>query len=172
MTEAPRAHGEEHSGCSILTGSVFPSLPSNSPGGSRHDAPAVSRTGRAAVRGVVAHAKVVAHLVGHGGGHADGILGVVLPKERVQVKKTSPPAPWVCLFLARPHSCPLIPRSACTDSVMEACAFNRHATSVVKGRGQTDGREGLLDIYFTGQKRVIQTTPQSQRELQKKAGIS
>lgn len=37
------------------------------------------------MRRIMAHAEVVAHLVGHGGGHANGILGVVLHREGVRV---------------------------------------------------------------------------------------
>lgn len=53
------------------------------PGGRCHHAAALLRGGlHAAALVVVAHAKVVADLVGHGGGGSDGVLRVVLQGER------------------------------------------------------------------------------------------
>jgi hypothetical protein len=54
----------------------YPSV--DSPCGSSHDAPTILCTGRAAMRRIMGHAKIVTHLVGHGGSYTDGILGVVL----------------------------------------------------------------------------------------------
>lgn len=75
----------------------------HSPGGGCHDAPTVSRTGWATVRGVVAHAEVVAHLVGHGGSHADGILRVVLHRES-SGQEGCCPQPNPAFALAKPRS--------------------------------------------------------------------
>lgn len=47
------------------------------PSGSCHDAPAIGCTGRTAMCRIMAHAKVVANLMGHSGSHANGILRVV-----------------------------------------------------------------------------------------------
>lgn len=70
---------------------LCPALPflCDSPGGGCHDAPPVSRAGVATAFQIVGHAEVVAHLMGHGGSHANGILRVVLLRERVQVRKTA-----------------------------------------------------------------------------------
>lgn len=57
--------------------------PHHSPGGRCHDTAALFWGGlHAAALAVVAHAKVVANLVGHGGCCSDGMLRVVLPRSR------------------------------------------------------------------------------------------
>lgn len=60
---------------------------------------------------IMGHAEVVAHLMGHGGSHANGILRVVLVRERVQVRKTAHD-PKPAFLLATP------------GSLIKTCAFN------------------------------------------------
>lgn len=81
----------------------------------------------------MAHAEVVAHLVGHGGSHANGILRVVLLRETVQVKDISPLQPCLSFSQASQSStdCTIAVR---TGSVTKARALNYPAASVNKYR--------------------------------------
>lgn len=52
----------------------------------------------------MAHAEVVAHLVGHGGSHANGILRVVLDRGRFRSRRLLSPTPDSAFTLVKPHS--------------------------------------------------------------------